>query len=138
MAGTAELRWSIKELSKHLDQSNPNASKVLAAIRSDPTSIFTLMGMAPDRWQRQVLTDLASVSRRLLCLLGRQTGKSTVAAIMAVATALLEPALVLLLSPSQRQSGELFRKVIETYTAIGYPLPATSETRTTTRSSSEL
>lgn len=51
--------------------------------------------------------------KRLLLLCARQTGKSTVAAILALHTALYAPppALVLLVSPSLRQSAELFRKV---------------------------
>jgi hypothetical protein len=36
---------------------------------------------------------------------------------------------VLLLSPSQRQSGEIFRKVLELYAALGQPLPARSRTQ---------
>jgi hypothetical protein len=48
--------------------------------------------------------------RRALLLCSRQSGKSTVTALMALWTAIYQPgALVLLVSPSQRQSGELFR-----------------------------
>jgi hypothetical protein len=44
-------------------------------------------------------------------------------------TALLEaPALVLLLSPTERQSGELFKdKVLRLYNALGRPVPAVQE-----------
>jgi hypothetical protein len=60
----------------------------------------------------------------------RQAGKSTVAAALALRVALLEPpALVLLLSPTLRQSGELFRdKVCRLYGALDRPVPATQET----------
>ncbi len=45
-------------------------------------------------------------------------------------TALFKPdALVLLLSPSQRQSGEIFRKVLDAYKALGKPLPARHQTQ---------
>ncbi len=45
---------------------------------------------------------------------------------MALVTALLQPgSLSLVLSPSLRQSGELFRKVAELYTAVGRPVPST-------------
>lgn len=46
------------------------------------------------------------------------------AAALALRTALLEaPALVLLLSPTLRQSGELFRKILDLYRALGRPVP---------------
>jgi len=49
----------------------------------------------------------------VLLLCARQTGKSTVSALIALATAIRQAgALVLLVSPSQRQSGELFRTVM--------------------------
>ncbi len=62
----------------------------------------------------------------LLC--SRQAGKSSVAAALAMQTALLDaPALVLLLSPSQRQSAELYRKTADVNRALGRPIPATGE-----------
>jgi hypothetical protein len=70
-------------------------------------------GLPPDPWQLDVLTSTAA---RVLLLCCRQSGKSTVAAALAVLTALVEaPALVLLLSPSLRQSGELFRQRVLPY-----------------------
>jgi hypothetical protein len=63
----------------------------------------------------------------------RQSGKSQLAAALALRTAILDaPALVLLLSPSQRQSGELFRdKVVRLFRALGCPVPAVRETALT-------
>ena len=70
-------------------------------------------GIAPDPWQIDVLT---SRSPRILLNIARQAGKSTVSAVLAVHTALAEPeALVLLLSPTLRQSGELFKKCASVY-----------------------
>jgi hypothetical protein len=47
---------------------------------------------------------------------------------MALNCMLLEaPALVLLCSPSQRQSGELFRKVLHFFNALGRPIPVTQQ-----------
>jgi hypothetical protein len=68
-----------------------------------------------------------------LLLCSRQAGKSTTAAALALQAALLEPpALVLLLSPTLRQSGELFRdKVCRLYNALDRPVPATRETALT-------
>jgi hypothetical protein len=65
----------------------------------------------PDEWQSQVLR---SPGKRLLLNCSRQSGKSTTAAIMALHRGLFKTdSLVLLVSPSLRQSGELFRKVTE-------------------------
>jgi Terminase large subunit, T4likevirus-type, N-terminal len=58
-----------------------------------------------------------------------QAGKSTVAAALALRVALLQPGSpILVLSPTNRQSGELFRKILSGYRALGRPLPATAET----------
>jgi hypothetical protein len=79
-------------------------------------------GLDPDPWQDRVLRSEAS---RLLLCCTRQAGKSTVTAALALLTAFLEaPALILLLSPTLRQSGELFRdKVLRMYEAAGRPVP---------------
>jgi len=69
-----------------------------------------LLGFTPDPWQAGVLR---STSRHLLLLNSRQSGKSTTAALLALHRAFFYPgSLVLLVSPSLRQSGELFRKVV--------------------------
>src|SRR5262249_11604679 len=58
----------------------------------------------------------------------RQAGKSLTAAALALREALLRPnAPVLLLSPSLRQSGELFRKAVDLYGALGRPVPASAQ-----------
>src|SRR5262249_5097813 len=52
-----------------------------------------------------------------------QSGKSSTAAALGLHTALCRSgSLVLLLSPSQRQSGELFRKLTGLYEALGRPV----------------
>jgi hypothetical protein len=64
----------------------------------------------------------------MLLLCSRQAGKSTTAAALALKTALLEPgSLTLLLSPVQRQSSELFRKVLDLYRALDRPVPIVVE-----------
>jgi hypothetical protein len=67
----------------------------------------------------------------LLC--SRQSGKSQTAAALALQAALLEPpSLVLLLSPTLRQSGELFRdKVKRLYYSLGRPVPTVQESALT-------
>jgi hypothetical protein len=68
-------------------------------------------GLEPDPWQRRLLE---STAPRQLLLCSRQSGKSSTCAALALATALKEPeSLVLLLSPSLRQSQELYRKVAQ-------------------------
>jgi hypothetical protein len=64
----------------------------------------------------------------MLLLCCRQSGKSTTTAALALHVAVTDPgALVLLLSPSQRQSGELFRKVQTTLRAQPQPIDVVSE-----------
>jgi hypothetical protein len=69
----------------------------------------------------------------VLILCSRQAGKSTTAAAIALAVALTEPgSLILLLSPTLRQSGELFRdKLLRLYDALGRPMPAVQRTALT-------
>src|SRR6266542_881779 len=92
----------------------------------DPGRLMSLARMRPDPWQ---IACLRSSANRLLLLCSRQTGKSETAAALALHTALLQPgALVLLLSPSERQSGELAAKVFRLYDAVGQPVPARKRT----------
>jgi hypothetical protein len=97
---------------------------------ADPTRLLSDGGMTPDPWQAELLR---SHARRMLLLCSRQAGKSQTAAALSLQAALLEPgSLVLLLSPTQRQSGELFRdKVVRLYDALGRPVPAVRETALT-------
>jgi hypothetical protein len=65
----------------------------------------------PDQWQADALRTAA---KKLILNCCRQSGKSTVAAILATHRILFIPgSLVLLISPSQRQSGELFKKALD-------------------------
>ena len=73
----------------------------------------------PDPWQAKVLR---SSTRQLLLNCSRQSGKSTITALLATHTALYRPnSLILLVSPSLRQSGELFRKVTGFLKAVDPP-----------------
>jgi hypothetical protein len=87
-------------------------------------------GLEPDPWQQELLR---STSDRILLLCSRQAGKSSTAAALALKVALLEaPALILLLSPTLRQSGELFRdKVLRLYHPWRRLMPPTRETALT-------
>lgn len=82
----------------------------------DPALWFHHAGLQPDEWQ---VNAIRSQSKRQLWNVHRQGGKSTTAALKALAKATQEPeALCLLISPSQRQSAELLRKVVELRDAI--------------------
>jgi len=90
----------------------------------DPVRMARAAGTEPDPWQAQLLR---STSRRLLLNCSRQSGKSLTTGILAMHVALYEPgALVLLLSPGERQSGELFRRCLAVYRALGQPVKARS------------
>ena len=96
------------------------------ALAADPGLLLLRAGLAADPWQQDILRARA---QRVLLLCSRQSGKSTTTAAMALWEALYRsPALVLLLSPSYRQSGELFRKVVQLYGDIGAPVAAASAT----------
>lgn len=78
----------------------------------DPT-LFSrdLFGIKPDPWQVQVLDESHN---RLFLNCSRQSGKSTTSSIKALHKAVFNPgALILLVSPSFRQSQELFKKVLK-------------------------
>jgi hypothetical protein len=91
----------------------------------DPVALAGQVGMIPDGWQADVLR---STAPRLLLNCCRQSGKSTTAALLAVHVATYEPgSLVLLLSPSQRQSAELYRKALTAYRTLGRPVAAEAE-----------
>lgn len=96
------------------------------ALALDPVLFARRAGVEPDPWQADVLR---STARRLLLNAARQSGKSSTTALVALHTALYRAgALVLVLSPSERQSKEFFRKVVDVYGALGRPVPPESET----------
>ncbi len=98
-----------------------NPSRALALLL-DPTLILAAQGLTPDPWQRDLLF---SREPYLLLNCARQTGKSTTVASIALHRLLTEAgSLVLLVAPSERQSHELFRKVIHAYQALDQPIPS--------------
>lgn len=83
----------------------------------DPAVFAQRAGLILDDWQRDLVR---SAEKQVAMLCSRQSGKSTVAGVLAAHEALYRaPALVLCLSPSQRQSQELFRKVKDVLNATG-------------------
>jgi Terminase large subunit, T4likevirus-type, N-terminal len=93
-----------------------------------PVEFAISVGMEPDPWQIEVLA--SDHPRKILCC-GRQTGKSTVGAVLAVHKALTRPgSTVLVVAPGERQAKLLFSKARRLYELAGYPLPAHSHRRT--------
>lgn len=91
----------------------------------DPVKLAQRVEVVCDAWQADALR---SPVERLLLNIHRQGGKSTVAAILALHCALYRPrSLVLIVSPTQRQSTELFRKILAYYRQIGRPVNAEAE-----------
>ena len=89
----------------------------------DPALLAEAAGIVPDPWQRQVLR---SASLKIILNCSRQSGKSTTIATLALHRAIYHSSsLVLLLSPGERQSGELILKLKQTYKALPAPKVAT-------------
>lgn len=75
----------------------------------DPVAWLASADWIPDPWQVEAIE---STSRKLLLNASRQSGKSSTVAAIGLHTALFTPsALVLIISPAERQSVETIRKV---------------------------
>ncbi len=87
------------------------------ALALDPVRFAQRVGLEPDGWQRHLLR---SDAQQTILNCSRQSGKSTVTAVLATHEAEHRgDSLILLLSPSLRQSQELFRKVKDVRLALG-------------------
>src|SRR5215207_7525053 len=83
------------------------------------------LGIVPDAWQEDFLRSSAD---RVLLNCSRQSGKSTMSAVMALHRALYHPgSLVLCLAPALRQSQELFAKIGGFYRDLGRPVAPQGE-----------
>jgi hypothetical protein len=91
----------------------------------DPVLLAHDVGIVPDDWQADVLRERP---KRALLNCSRQSGKTTTALLLTLWTILYEaPALALLVSPSQRQSGESFRSFMQLYQKLDGAPRLTSE-----------
>src|SRR5215218_9461052 len=94
-------------------------------IALDRVAFAEKLGITPDPWQRDLLH---SASDRVLLNCSRQSGKSTMTAIVALHRALYHPgSLILCLAPALRQSQELFGKVLGFYRDLGRPVSPQGE-----------
>src|SRR5215469_7577370 len=99
----------------------------------DPCLIARDVGLDQlDPWQARMIDD---PPKRLLCCCGRQVGKSTAAAVCALNSAIYSaPSTIVMISPSLRQSVELYR----TFHALWQRLPGRPEAQYETLSRLEL
>jgi hypothetical protein len=96
----------------------------LDELPEDRAEFARSVGLDPDDWQHRVLT---SEAPRILLNCARQSGKSTVAGIVALHKALAKPgSLILILAPSERQAKETFGKLTGFYRRLGHPVPSES------------
>ncbi len=102
---------------KRLEGRDAPDAKTAKETPTDPVKFARQLNIDPDPWQRNLLT---STDEYVILNCSRQSGKSTIVAILALHHALLNPdSLILILSPTQRQSGELLKKIIGFYRSLG-------------------
>lgn len=100
--------------------------------KSDPATFARLyLGIEPDSWQESFLR---SESPRIILNCSRQSGKSSTAAILALWEAIYKPRSVILLdSPSLRQSQELMGKFSEYLSSLDESVKLDSDTKLSVR-----
>ena len=114
---TAQLRRAVQDLKARTPARRP-------AIPEDRPEFARSLGIVPDPWQMQLLR---SEAPRVLLNCARQSGKSTMAGVVALHNSLVVPgSLVLILAPAERQAKELFSKVAQAYHVLGHIIPAES------------
>ncbi len=91
----------------------------------DPVRLARQLKFDPDKWQRDLLR---CTDRYVHVVSSRQVGKSTTTAVLALHTALFKPnSVVLIFSPSERQSAELFTKISGMYRQLDKPIQPEGE-----------
>ncbi len=86
----------------------------------DRVAFARQLGLESDDWQRDLLR---SSSGRILLNCSRQSGKSTMSAIIALHQVLYHPgSLILCLAPALRQSQELFTKIATFFRELNRPV----------------
>jgi len=83
----------------------------------DRVAFAKRLGLKPGPWQEDLLR---SASERVILNCCRQSGKSTMSALIALHRALYHPgSLALILAPAEREAKEPFSKVAEMYATLG-------------------
>ena len=95
------------------------------AVALSPVVFARSLGIEPDSWQSEVLrTD----SKRIILNCARQTGKSSIVAILALHHALCQDkSMVLIISHTLQQAAETFRKCRDYYRQIAQPVLSITE-----------
>jgi hypothetical protein len=99
---------------------------MVAQLAGTPLVLAARIGLDLDPWQARVLT---STSQTMLLNCSRQSGKSTITALLMVLALLTPNKTIVIVSPSERQSKELLRKVFAFWRRLGRPIPYVSVTR---------
>jgi hypothetical protein len=105
-------------------KANPLIADLLAGITAlrlagNPEALAARAGLVPDPWQLRVLR---SSAQTMLINCSRQAGKSTTVALLIVSM-LLQPAkTVVITAPAERQSKELYRKVLNFWRRLERPV----------------
>jgi hypothetical protein len=90
----------------------------------DRVAFAERLGIIPDRWQRDLLR---SDSNHVILNCCRQSGKSSMSAVVALHRAVYSPdSLTLILAPAERQAKETFGKVLTLYRKLGHAIPPDS------------
>lgn len=93
----------------------------------DPVEFAKMLDITPDPWQEQVLR---WTGKKLLLNCSRQSGKSLVSSLLATHRIIYQPgALVLIISPSQRQSGLIFKTISDLLKRLPVAVEMTEENR---------
>lgn len=99
------------------------------AVGADPVQMARKLGLEPEPWHAEFLR---SRSNRILLNCCRQSGKTTMASLVAVWTVLYQPnSLVLIFSPTQEQSAEMYRKCRSFLSGLDWPANPEQETQLT-------
>ncbi len=99
-----------------IQAANNAVRKRIEREKDDAVLMALRAGITPDAWQADLLQ---SDARQMILLCSRQSGKSTITSILALHQAIYTAnSLILLLSPSLRQSQELFRKLQNFYSQL--------------------
>jgi hypothetical protein len=107
---------NVRTLLREVEKLEAHRDRGAGEIPTDRVEFARSLGLVPDPWQERLLH---SEDDRILLNCCRQSGKSTMSALIALHKALTEPeSLVLCLAPSERQSKELFAKVANFYRSV--------------------
>jgi Terminase large subunit, T4likevirus-type, N-terminal len=110
-----------------LNKADAETLRMLA--RSIDPIEFCRQFFEPDFWQKDLLL---STENQAILNCSRMAGKSEITSIIALFHAINNPqSLILCVSPSLRQSGELLKKITNHYHELGKPLGATIDSATT-------